>query len=162
MMEFGLNFCVYKRNKTGGRDVEPGSLSHWAEAQKGLCSASYQTLPSKVELPRKEEFSNPSTTQSYNFKSTSAFKVSALSWVPRALIWNLTSRLPVLWTPSSVEAPSPPLARSSGQRDTESQPRLSSCYRETQTEEASSKQPRLKQRNINIFPQGLWENSPSF
>lgn len=79
MMESGPDFYVCKWTKTGGRDVEPGSLSHWAEAQKGLCSASCQTLPSEIEFPGREEFSRPSTTQSYNLKSTSAFKVSALS-----------------------------------------------------------------------------------
>ena len=88
MMEFGLNFYVYKWNKTGGRDVEPGSLSHWAEAQKGLCSASCQTLPSKVRFPGKEEFSKPSTIHTLT--------TSRAPQPLRSVLWRRLLRVP--WT----------------------------------------------------------------
>lgn len=135
MMELGLNFYVYEWNKTGVREVAPGSLSHWAEAQRGLCSTTCQHLLSKVEFPRKEEFPKPSTiTQSYNFKKASAFKVSALSWVPQG-----THVKPRVRAPNSLDHH--PLLRfqvyqlagASGHRHLELHFHLSSCSRETRT-----------------------------
>ena len=153
MMELGLNFYVYEWNKTGVKEVEP----------KGLCSTACQHLLSKVEFPRKE-FPKPSTiTQSYNFKKASAFKASALSWVPQG-----THVKPHVRAPNSLDHH--PLLRfqvyqlagASDHRHLELHSHLSSCSRETGLEEVSSKKPKLKERSSKYFSPDSLGNQSKF
>lgn len=132
MMEFGSTFCVYKWNKTGGRDVE--NLAHYLTGKRSvwLQPSFLQTLPSLLSVYGKKSSPILQPHSLITSKSTSAFKVSALSWVPRALHLKPSRQ-------GSQFSEHHPLLRlqvhywpdPSGQRDRESRFASSSCYRDT-------------------------------